>query len=93
MSIKLPKPQIDHLLRIASSHQKLTEAGEPELPAGWCNSRPEQALVKKGLVRHWEEVRPLGGGGAIGLFKVTWKFCDLTDEGWQVCNRILSEPE
>lgn len=86
----LPKSQADHLLRIAAAHINLNEAGDPVLPAGWMNSRSEQALEKKGLIRHWEERRPLGGRGAIGMVSMIWKFADLTDEGWAVAKELTA---
>lgn len=79
--MKLTKPQKDHLLRIIAAHNETNDKGE-RLPAGWFGSKSEIALEEKGLIRHWEETRPMGGGGVIGLMKVTWKFCEPTEIGW-----------
>ena len=86
--MKLTKPQKNHLLRIVAAHDRKDKNGQM-LPAGWFNTMPEQALVEKGLVRHWSEQKPFGGGGAIGLMVVTWNFCEPTDEGWEVAAELL----
>jgi len=91
--MRMPLQHVDHILRIASAHKNLNDAGDPVLPAGWMNTKSEQALVKKGLIHHWKEVRPLGGGGAIGLLKVEWSFCDLTDEGWRICAELTDKTD
>lgn len=83
---KLTKAQKRHMVRIAAALHE-----HPDLPAGWMNSKSEQVLERLGLVRHWTEERPFGGGGAIGAIKIIWNFAELTDEGWVEVSEILKE--
>jgi hypothetical protein len=82
--VKLTEAQKNHLLRIAAAPVE-----HPTLPAGWANTKAEQALEAKGLVRHWTEQRRFGGKGAIGQIMMTWSFCEATDDGYRAVSEIL----
>jgi hypothetical protein len=87
VTTKLTAAQARRLIEIADIC--LDPAKRHGFPAaGWGGTRTEKALKEKGLLRHWVEVRPLGGAGAVGLFKAEWQLCEPTHEGWLVTKEI-----
>ena len=72
----LSKAQMDELRRIAAGPPN------PQFPAaGYFDTATGRSLVKRGLVRQWDCVKPLGGGGAVGNASVTWHLAELTEAG------------
>ena len=89
--MKLSAAQKAHLIRIGAFEAEHPDMHRQGFSAGWMGSRSEQSLETKGLVRHWTEKRPLGGGGAIGYLSVAWNFCELTDDGWRELADVLGQ--